>query len=96
MAVTAVTMAAVFLAPPIAQPLTFHHFADDRPLWGIPNFGNVCSNLPFVLIGVYGIWLVATAPVSWAIRSIYLVLFAGVVLTGLGLAACYGGIIRKR
>lgn len=86
MAVAVVTMGTVFLAPPIAQPLSFHHFADDRSLWGIPNFGNVCSNLPFVLIGVYGIWTVATAPVSRAIRSIYLVLFAGVVLTGLGSA----------
>jgi hypothetical protein len=81
-AVTLVTLAAVFLAPPIAQPLSFHHFADDRSLWGIPNFWNVSSNVPFVLIGIYGFWLAATVPVSWAIRSIYLVLFTGVILTG--------------
>jgi hypothetical protein len=86
MAVTVVTMAAVFLAPPIAQPLSLHHFADDRSLWGIPNFGNVMSNVPFILIGTYGILMVVGAPVSWAIRSIYLVLFAGVIFTGLGSA----------
>jgi len=86
MTVTVVTMAAVFLAPPVAQSLSFHHFADDRPIWGIPNFGNVMSNLPFVLIGTYGIGMVAAAPVSGAIRSIYLILFAGVLLTGLGSA----------
>lgn len=84
--VTAASLAAVFLVPPMAQALSFHHFADDRSLWGIPNFGNVCSNLPFVLIGTYGIWMVAATPVSWSIRSMYLVLFAGVVLTGLGSA----------
>ena len=86
MAVTVVTVAAVFLAPPIAQSISFHHFADDRSLWGIPNFGNVISNVPFVLIGTYGIGMVAAAPVSGAIRLIYLVLFAGVLLTGLGSA----------
>lgn len=85
-AVTAITLVAIFLAPPIAQPLSFHHFADTRSLWGIPNFGNVMSNVPFVVIGVYGIWLVAAAPAPRSIRSIYLVLFAGVVLTGLGSA----------
>lgn len=85
-AVTAVTLAAMFLAPPVAQPPSFHHFADGRSLWGIPNFGNVMSNLPFVMIGTYGILMVAGAPVAWAIRSIYLVLFAAVILTGLGSA----------
>ena len=86
MAVSAVTLAAVFLLPPVAQAISFHHFADDRPLWGIPNFGNVFSNLPFVLIGTYGIFLVVAAPAPWAMRWIYLVLFAGVMLTGLGSA----------
>jgi hypothetical protein len=33
--VTIATPAAIFLLPPIAQSLSFHHFADDRPLWGI-------------------------------------------------------------
>jgi hypothetical protein len=85
-AVTAITLVAVFLAPPIAQPLSFHHFADSRALWGMPNFGNVVSNVPFVVIGIYGILMILGAPVPWSIRSIYLVLFAGVVLTGLGSA----------
>lgn len=85
-AVAVITLVAVFLAPPIAQPLSFHHFADSRPLWGIPNFGNVMSNVPFVVIGAYGILMVARARVSWGIRSIYLLLFIGVVLTGLGSA----------
>jgi hypothetical protein len=84
--VTLVTLVAIFLVPPIPQTLSFHHFADDRSLWGIPNFGNVMSNVPFVVIGCYGIGLVTSAPISWTIRLIYLLLFIGVVLTGLGSA----------
>jgi hypothetical protein len=83
---TFVTLAAIFLVPPIPQILSFHHFADDRSLWGIPNFGNVMSNVPFVVIGCYGMGLVMSAPISWTIRLIYLLLFIGVALTGLGSA----------
>ena len=83
---TFVTLVAIFLVPPIPQSLSFHHFADDRSLWGIPNFGNVMSNVPFVVIGCYGIGLVMSAPIPWTIRLVYLLLFIGVVLTGLGSA----------
>lgn len=84
--VTFLSLVAIFLAPPISQPLAFHHFADARRLGDIPNFGNVMSNIPFVVFGVYGISVVLTAPVQWSVRFIYLMLFAGVVLTGLGSA----------
>jgi hypothetical protein len=80
------TLIALFWVPPIAQPLSFHHFADTRQLWRIPNFGNVVSNLPFLIIGFYGLILVARSPVPNAIRSIYLFLFFGVLLTGVGSA----------
>jgi hypothetical protein len=83
---TVATLIAVFLLPPIAQSLSFHHFADTRSLWRIPNFGNVASNLAFLVIGIYGLFLVARSPAPVAIRCIYLLLFVGVVLTGLGSA----------
>ena len=85
-AVTAVTLVAIFLVPRIAQPLSFHDFAVSRMIWGIKNFGNVVSNVPFVVIGVYGIWTVLATPAPGSLRSIYLVLFTGVLLTGLGSA----------
>ena len=44
------------LVPPIAQDETYHLFADDHSLWGIPNFWNVASNLPFAIVGVLGLW----------------------------------------
>lgn len=83
---TILTIIFLFLFPPIAQPLSFHHFADNRSFWGIQNFGNVASNLPFIFVGSYGLLLVRRAPTLLAIRIIYNFLFTGVILTGLGSA----------
>lgn len=41
--------------PPISQDLDYHHFADRETLFGIPNMYNVLSNLPFLLVGIYGL-----------------------------------------
>lgn len=38
--------------PYFPQNPAYHHFADTRLLLGIPNFWNVVSNLPFLIIGV--------------------------------------------
>ncbi|MDT8363817.1 MAG: alkaline phytoceramidase [Nitrosomonas sp.] len=43
------------IMPPIAQSQLYHAFADQRGFLGIPNFGDVVSNLPFLLIGATGI-----------------------------------------
>lgn len=86
LAITLVTLVITLLSSRIPQELSFHHFADDRSLWGIPNFGNVMSNLPFLVIGIYGLAKVAQSSAPMAIRSIYGLLFVGVILTGLGSA----------
>lgn len=44
----------MFFIPPIAQNLAYHQFADTRPLFGIPNFGDVAGNFPFILFGLLG------------------------------------------
>src|SRR6201987_2903758 len=54
--VLAPSLAILPLLPPIAQAPTYHQFADQRTLLGIPNFWNVVSNLPFVLVGAVGLW----------------------------------------
>ena len=46
---------ACLLVPPIPQSQIYHGFADQRTLLGIPNFWNVVSNLPFVLVGAMGL-----------------------------------------
>ena len=41
--------------PFMEQDQSFHLFADTRALFGIPNFWNVVSNFPFVVLGVAGL-----------------------------------------
>lgn len=41
--------------PPFAQDPAYHRFADDRALAGVPNFWNVATNLPFLLVGAFGL-----------------------------------------
>ena len=62
---------------PIAQEPSYHRFADQRFLLGIPHFGDVVSNLPFVLVGLAGI----TRP---AVALDFKVFFLGIALTGIG------------
>ena len=44
---TAAVALIFLLLPRIPQPEAYHLFADRRNLLGIPNFGDVASNLPF-------------------------------------------------
>lgn len=54
--VVLVAIAGTLFIPPIPQDESYHHFADTRTIAGIPNFWNVISNLPFLLVGAYGLW----------------------------------------
>lgn len=53
--VTAAAIIATFFHAPIPQDPAYHLFADARSLAGVPNFGDVFSNLPFLLVGLYGL-----------------------------------------
>ena len=52
------SVAAILFVAPIPQDPAYHLFADDRPLLGMANFGNVMSNLGFAVVGVMGLWSV--------------------------------------
>lgn len=65
------------------QPPSYHLFADGRSWLGLPNFGNVSSNLAFLVMGGIGLVHALTrrppgALVSWS------VFFAGVALVSAG------------
>ena len=86
-AITAVSIFAVFSMDPIAQNPAYHHFADRRGMINIPNFYNVLSSLPFVIIGIMGMRLVALGRASGGLvelQAVYMTFFAGVFLTGFG------------
>jgi hypothetical protein len=85
LAVTAVAVGAVFLMSPIPQDPAYHQFAAGRPLGGIPNFQNVASNLPFLVVGLIGLGRLrrrtdASETAAW------LFLFLGITLTAFGSA----------
>ena len=61
----------------IAQDQNYHQFADERTLFGIPNFWNVVSNLPFLWVGAAGLRRFRNSPAT-------VVFFLGVFLTGIG------------
>lgn len=76
---------------PIPQDPTYHNFADQRSMLAVPHLLNVVSNAPLVLVGALGLTFLRvrgahgrgpfTDPSErWA----FLVLFAGVGLTGFG------------
>ena len=50
----AASLLGLLLVPAIPQDQAYHQFADQRTLLGIPNFWNVVSNIPFVVVGVVG------------------------------------------
>jgi hypothetical protein len=69
---------------PISQATAYHHFCDTRTLWGIPNFANVISNFPFLVIGIAGLARLRRNFVAAPIRASYCCLFIGIALTGIG------------
>ncbi len=78
---------AVYMLPAFQQNISYHLFADKATFFGIKNFNNVISNLPFVIIGLYGLFLVRKADhLDKYISIIYTALFAGILLTGFGSA----------
>jgi hypothetical protein len=77
------------LLPPIPQPQSYHLFADQRSLFGIPHFADVISNFPFAVVGVCG--LISLFRRQGGItfndpreRRPYLFVFVGVFLTAFG------------
>jgi hypothetical protein len=88
------SLGTLFCFPAIPQDESYHAFADDRTMLGVPNFLNVASNVPFLLVGAFGLWLLlrrdAVGPNGsvreGAERWPLLVLFTGVLLTAFGSA----------
>jgi hypothetical protein len=79
----------VLLAPRMPIGPHYHEFADGRTIWGIPNALDVLSNIPFCIVGVWGlVWLLSGGGrrvfVDPLERIPWLIFFAGVALTGVG------------
>lgn len=81
----------LLLIAPFAQDPDYHLFADQRSIFGIPNFNDTLSNLGFALAGIIGLSLVATGRrnevfVQTADSRPYIVFFVAVALISIGSA----------
>jgi len=56
LAMTMLVIVAAALTPRIGQPQSYHAFADQRRWLVIPNFGDVVSNVPLAMVGLWGLW----------------------------------------
>jgi hypothetical protein len=88
---TVIVVTAALLAPRIPQPQSYHLFADARGWLGIPNFGDVASNVAFAVVGVWGLLVLVrkTNSVNFVDsleRWPYVVVFAGFMFTAFGSA----------
>jgi len=76
--------------PAIPQPASYHNFADQRRWLGVPNFANVISNLPFAIVGVWGILFIRRSAGRTFLdpreRWPYYGVFIGLLLTAFGSA----------
>jgi hypothetical protein len=91
-ALAVVIAIACSLIPRIPQPLSYHQFADHRSFLGITNFGDVASNLPFALVGIWGLAFLFRNDSADSNRHFidplerwpYFFVFFGLVLTAFG------------
>lgn len=77
----------VLALPPMPEPPALRALVDARAFFGVPNFWNVVSNAPFLLVGAWGVYSVAgnrKAFADAAEKWPYAVLFLAVALTALG------------
>jgi len=72
-----VSLLGLLLLPPVPQLQSYHLFADERTLFGVPNFWNVVSNLPFILIGAIGVLRVRGSTSAT-------IIFLSIFMTGFG------------
>ena len=77
----------MMMVEPIAQDPGYHQFSDQRTILGIPNFWNVMSNLPFLIVGAMGLFsLFYSGRIKFIaeIKPAYVLFFAGVALVNFG------------
>lgn len=77
------TLAIILLMPVIAQNPGYHQFSDRRELLGVPNFFDVVSNIPFLLVGVAGVIHCRKSDLM-VYRPAWITFFTGVAIVSIG------------
>ena len=84
MVISVIAIIAMFFVNPIPQDQLYHSFADKNTFFSVPNFWNVISNLPFVFIGVLGLFKTFYLSKNYELKNSYVCFFIGIFLTGFG------------
>jgi len=71
------------LSSPIAQDVAYHNFSDTNRYGKIPNFWNVISNLPFLFVGLFGIFQLKNMK---RVKLQFLLFFIGISFVSIGSA----------
>ena len=85
-AIAIVAVAILAKHGPIPQESSYHDFADQRTLLGIPHFWDVISNLPFLVAGIVGFRAVRDKPSGLLpeLRVAYTIFFFACALLAFG------------
>jgi hypothetical protein len=86
---TVITLSSIgiYSQGPIPQNPEYHLFKDARRIWGIPNFWNVISNLPFLVVGAWGLFKLKTdgaLKIVARMKLAYFLFFFGVISVSFG------------
>lgn len=76
-----IAVVSMFFMDPIVQDDQYHHFVDAKTIFGVPNFWNVISNLPFMIVGIIGL---SNYSVFGKVKIPYVFLFLGILLISFG------------
>jgi hypothetical protein len=79
------SLALMLSLDPLVQDPGYHRFADQRAMFGVPNFLDISSNLAFLLVGVAGIAFCLSGRAG-LLRAAWLAFFLGVAIVSAGSA----------
>ncbi len=82
--VSMMAILAIFFIDPIEQDLAYHNFIDTNKIFGVPNFWNVMSNIPFFIVGIYGLYSLKRSAIIPQMRMAYGIWFFGVAMVAFG------------
>ncbi len=92
----ALIIVVALLVPPLHQDEAYHDFASTA-LFGVADFGIVASNGAFLIVGLWGLWHVASRKIApWPFQAPgahwpFLIFFLGVAMVALGSGYYHAG-----
>ena len=83
---TIISILIVLLLDPIKQNTEYHNFTDQRTYFDIQHFWNVISNLPFLFVGVLGLYSIYSNKIKiiTSLKITYILFFLGVSIVAIG------------